>query len=257
MLPLWLPHRVDLPETLLPAAPGLPGRPLLDQHWRDLAFLHWPVDPAAVSPWFPPGTRPDVLDGRTWVSLVPFRMVGAGLGVGRPVPWLGSFLETNVRLYSVDQSGRHGVVFRSLDADRLLTVLGARAALGFRYCSSRMREEVDGDVVTWSSVRRWPRPARGGRAAATRIRVRIGGVVDPTPLDVFLTARWGAHTRVAGRTLWVPNQHGPWPLQEAELLDLEDSLCLAAGVPVQGPPALVRFTRGVRTQFGAPVVVQG
>jgi hypothetical protein len=29
--------------------------------------------------------------------------------------WLGTFLETNVRIYSVDDSGRRGVVFLSLE----------------------------------------------------------------------------------------------------------------------------------------------
>ena len=46
----------------------------------------------------------------------------------------GSFLETNVRLYSVDEHGRRGVVFRSLEADRLLPVLTARGRSGCPTC---------------------------------------------------------------------------------------------------------------------------
>jgi uncharacterized protein len=46
------------------------------------------------------------------------------------IPYLGSFAETNVRLYSVGPDGRRGVVFRSLDAARLMPVLAAR--WGFR-----------------------------------------------------------------------------------------------------------------------------
>ena len=29
-----------------------------------------------------------------------------------PVPYFGKFLETNIRLYSCDEAGRHGVLFR-------------------------------------------------------------------------------------------------------------------------------------------------
>ena len=54
---------------------------MLTQAWRDLTFLHWAVDPAEVAPLLPPGIRPDVHEGRTYVGLVPFRMVGVtGLG---------------------------------------------------------------------------------------------------------------------------------------------------------------------------------
>jgi uncharacterized protein YqjF (DUF2071 family) len=44
------------------------------------------------------------------------------------VPYPGTFPETNVRLYSVDEHGRRGVLFRSLDASRLIPVTVARAA---------------------------------------------------------------------------------------------------------------------------------
>ena len=69
---------------------------------------------------YPPGTRPDVFaDGMTYVALVPFVMSSTKVGTALPLPYFGSFLETNVRLYSVDDAGRHGVLFRSLETARL------------------------------------------------------------------------------------------------------------------------------------------
>jgi uncharacterized protein YqjF (DUF2071 family) len=132
-------------EPVSVVAPPLRRPLLLRQRWCDLAFLHWAVDPAAVAGFFPPGARPDVLDGRTYVGLVPFRMVGAGPAAGPAVPWVGTFLETNVRLYSVDATGRRGVVFLSLDADRAPTVAAARSAFGLPYRWSRMQFSADGD----------------------------------------------------------------------------------------------------------------
>lgn len=124
-----------VPETEPVSAdpPRLPPPVLMRHRWLDLASVHWAVDPTAVAAHLPPGTRPDVLRGKTYVGLVPFRMVDAGLSSGLPVPRLGTFLETNVRLYSVDSSGRRGVVFCSLDCDRLAVVAGARAAVGLPY----------------------------------------------------------------------------------------------------------------------------
>jgi uncharacterized protein len=242
---------VTLPAGYPVTAPALRGPALMDQYWNDLAFVHWPVDPGSVAQLFPAGTRPDVWeDGFTYVALVPFAMRGAGFGRSRPVPYFGSFLETNIRLYSVDDAGRHGVLFRSLETARLAIVPFARGAFGIPYTWARMSLSVVGDLVTYESVRRWPR-----RGLHSRLSLRIGAETTATPLETFLTARWGAHSRVAGRTVWVPNEHGPWPLRSAEALQLDDDLLDASGVRAAGPPLRVLWSSGVRTQFGRPSLV--
>ena len=82
-------------EPVTREAPGYRGPTMTTQRWLDVAFLHWAVDPARVAPLLPPGVRPGVHHGVTWVGLVPFRMVGAGALRGPSVPWLGTFAETN------------------------------------------------------------------------------------------------------------------------------------------------------------------
>ncbi len=241
-------------DPVSPTAPALVGARIMTQDWRDLTFLHWRVDASAVQPLLPKGTRPDMHDGSSWVGLIPFRMVGAGIGTGPAVPWLGTFAETNVRLYSVDAQGRRGVVFRTLEASRLAVVVGARAAFALPYTWARMRVTETGGVLTYTSRRRWPGP----RTAGTRLRVRPGApLVAHDPLADWLTARWGLHTRVSGRLSFVPNEHERWPLQQAELLDLDDTLVAAAGVPgvSHRPPDSVHFSRGVHTEFAWPRVV--
>lgn len=200
----------------------------------------------------PAGTRPDVYDGSSWVGLIPFRLTGAAFGHGPRLPWVGTFPETNVRLYSVDAAGRRGVVFRSLESARLAFVLGARGTLGLNYTWARMRLEHRGDVITYSTRRRWPAPR--GAASTAVVRVGTTEVVDD-PLADFLTARWGLHTRRLGRTFYLPNTHGVWPLVTADLLELDDELLAVAGLPGVSarPPDSVLFSRGVRTQFGAPL----
>ena len=240
------------PELVRAAADPLRGRPVLDQYWRELTFLHWRVDPERVAPLLPVGTRPDVYDGSSWVGLIPFRLTGAAFGQGPPLPYVGTFPETNVRLYSVDAAGRRGVVFRSLESARLAFVLGARWTLGLNYTWASMSIDHRDGVVTYRSRRRWPRP----RGVRTRIVVRPGTeVVTDDPLADFLTARWGLHTRRLGRTLYLPNTHPTWPLVRAELLELDDELLAAGGFPglADTPPDSVLHSTGVRTQFGLPL----
>jgi uncharacterized protein len=242
---------VALAEDLTPTAPRPAGRTIFSQGWRDLAFLHWAVEPSTVAPLLPAGTRPDVLDGVTFVGLVPFRMERIGL-LGLPgLPYLGSFAETNVRLYSVDEQGRRGVVFRSLDADRLLPVLAARWAARLPYLWARMRTEQVGDVRTYVSRRRWPGP----RGAHSSIALRVGErLTEPDGLARFLSARWGLHRPGRHGPAYWPNEHPEWPLHRAELLHLSEDLIAAAGLPgVSGPPDSVLYSPGVDVRFG-PVI---
>ncbi len=224
---------------------------LLDQYWRDLTFLHWRVDSERVAPLLPAGTRPDEFDGSTWVGLIPFRLTQARFGQGPVLPYVGSFAETNVRFYSVDAAGRRGVVFGSLEAERLAFVLGARLALGLNYTWARMRVARDGNRLTFTSRRRWPGP----RGVRSRVVVDVGG--DPVrddPQADFLTARFGLHTTRLGRTVYLPNTHAAWPLVSARLVSLDDELLAAAGLPglAQRPPDSVLYSAGVRTRFGPP-----
>ncbi len=240
---------MTLPETFTIAAPSLVGPVLFDQTWSDLCLLHWRVDPADVAGYFPRGTRPDVYDGSTYVGLVPFHMRKAGLTQGHPVPYVGDFLETNVRLYSVDDEGRHGIVFRSLEASRLFTTLCARWGYGVPYTWSHQSVGTSGDRWTWRTRRIWP-----DRGLRTVITVDVGSrLAQPTELDHFLTSRWGLHSSWLGRTLWTPNFHEPWPLHEARFISIKDQLVRAAGVPVRGAPDVpTRWSPGVHTVFGFP-----
>ncbi|WP_193618851.1 DUF2071 domain-containing protein, partial [Mycobacterium tuberculosis] len=64
------------------------------------------------------------------------------------------------------------------------------------------------------------------------------------------------HTRKAGRTWWVPNEHKPWPLRAAEIAELNDELIDASGVQPTGDRLRALFSPGVHARFGRPCVVQ-
>ncbi len=154
-------------------APPLPRPVLFDQFWADLTFVHWPVEPQRVAHLFPPGTRPDVFsDGLTYAALVPFVMRHTALGTSLRLPYFGSFAETNIRLYSIDDAGRHGVLFRSLETTRLAVVGFTRAAMGVPYTWAKMRVTRGDDEISYSSVRRWP--TRGLRSTLTSADRRRG-----------------------------------------------------------------------------------
>jgi hypothetical protein len=108
---------VATPELVTTSPPPGPRVAPLAVAFADVAFLHWRYEPDEVRPLLPPATAPDSIDSAAYVGLVAFRMRS-----------YGQFLEFNVRTYSVDEQGRRGVVFLTMEADRLPWVLVARAA---------------------------------------------------------------------------------------------------------------------------------
>ncbi|WP_206426089.1 DUF2071 domain-containing protein [Nakamurella antarctica] len=219
-----------------------------------MTFLHWRVDPSVVAPHMPAGCRPDVIDGSAWVGIIAFQMSQSSFFGSPNVPWLGNFPEVNVRLYSIDEHGRRGVVFASLEASHLIPVLVARAVFGLKYQWASMRiGQRDGKVAYRTS-------RHGNPAASSHIIVRPGHDVAANaelasdPISTFLTARWAFHERHLGRTIYCRNHHEPWPLQRAELVYLNDSLMAAAGFEglADRAPESVLYASAITTVFAAP-----
>ncbi|WP_318241987.1 YqjF family protein [Arthrobacter gallicola] len=226
----------------------LPGPTLVSQRWSDAVFLHWPIPPAWAEPYLPDGVEPDVFFGSTWVGLIGFRLHRTRLAGRIPLPWLGSFTEINVRLYTRGRDGTRGVLFVSLDAARLPTVLGARA-LRVPYIWSRcVPTRASGATGSYGyQVRRW------GSTLDSRFSVHPDYGAEATDdLSLEVTARFGAHASLFGRTFFVPNTHRRWPLYKAELQEWDTQLLASAGFPVNGAPESVLFSPGVSALFGRP-----
>jgi uncharacterized protein YqjF (DUF2071 family) len=233
-------------EPISTTAPPLGGRPVASQRWSSLTFLHWRVPSSSLERLMPAGVRPDEHDGTSWVGLIGFLLDRATMLGSPPIPYFGTFAEINVRLYGVDEAGRRGVVFLSLEASRLAAVLAARAAFSIPYFWSSTSLDRRDDVIEY-------RAQRHLGEGSTRILARPGErpVIGDAAAD-FLTARWALFATRFGRTIYLPNQHEPWTLREAELVELDDTLLERAGIPglAERPPDSVLYSEGVTTWFG-------
>jgi uncharacterized protein YqjF (DUF2071 family) len=229
-------------------------RPVMLMEWRTITFLHWRYDVADVQRLLPAALEVEERDGAAWAGLVPFSMVVRPPGVPE-LPWVSRFPETNVRTYVRGPKGRTGVWFFSLDAGRLPAVVTARATYRLPYFWSRMQVRRDGGQVTYVSSRRWPGPA----GARSSVRVRVEAPYDPSELtefDHYLTARFGLFARTpGGRLTYSPAEHPPWPLRRATVLERDDTLVAAAGLPEPSGDPIAHFSDGVAVRVGPPSVV--
>ncbi len=238
--------------------------------WRDLTFIHVDYDPADVQRLLPDDLVVDTwpnADGRerAWVGLVPFEMV-VGTPGGLRLPVVGTFPETNVRTYVRDRSGRPGVWFCSLEAGGLAATTTARVAYGLPYFWADMSIDAGrrepGAVWRYDSVRRWPRRRTPDGVLPSHHSVaRIGEPIedaDVSDFEHFLTARWGLYSRFPtmeaerGWTLYAPVDHGRWRLHRADLLELDDQLLSAAGLPEPTGDPVVHWTEGTEVRIGRP-----
>jgi uncharacterized protein YqjF (DUF2071 family) len=112
---------------------------------------------------------------------------------------------------------------------------------------SRMRVEADGRGAEYESARRWP-----DRRGMTRIEVERGAKIEAGALETFLTARFRLYSLRRGRLISGDVEHGPWPLESARLISLEQTLTDTLGLPRPEGAPLVHFSPGVEVRAGRP-----
>ena len=214
------------------------------QTWRLLTFLHWPYQPRLVQQTLPAGLTLDTFGGAAWIGLVPFVLADLRPPVIPGLPWISRFPETNVRTYVIDREGKRGVWFFTLEAARLGAVLGARMFYRLPYRWARMSVHDDGNVVRYQSDRRWP-----FGHGQTRISVKPGKQIEPGQFENFLTARYRLYTKLGGRVAYGDIEHQPWPLQSAELVELQESLIEQFSLPVPEGQPVVHFSRALKVRI--------
>ena len=196
--------------------------------WRALLFANWPVDPDVVAAHLPDALPVDTYDGEAWLSVVPFtnaavrpRGVPASLGVDLP--------ELNLRTY-VRVDGTPSVYFFSLDAQGVLSVIGARLLHHLPYFYARIDHARDETGrIRFESRRLHP----GARPAAfVGSYEPTGERLDPAPdsLATFLTERYRFYTESPFGTIrYADVEHDPWPLYPAAVTIEENTLFRADG----------------------------
>ncbi len=202
---------------------------IMHQNWHHLLFLHWEIPARDLQEMVPPELTIDTFEGKAYVGVIPFTMTGVRMVLTPAIPWLSSFHEVNVRTY-VHRDGRDpGVWFFSLDTSSALAVEGARAVYKLPY----FHAQIDfSDSCEFTSRRDDPSGAR-----PADIHVRYKGVegpvapAQPGTLDHFLVERYLLYAMDKHHQLYRARvHHPPYPLQRAEVSELQETLVWAAGI---------------------------
>ncbi|GAB3792554.1 YqjF family protein [Virgibacillus kimchii] len=184
---------------------------LMTQKWEDLLFLNFPVSAETMRQQIPERLELDTYEGKAWITVIPFRITDMRMRMLPSFPYIRKFLELNVRTY-VKKDGVPGIYFFSLDASKLLPVLGAKlTTLPYYYAKMDMKKK--GDWFHYYSKRRsLDNPEFKGqyRPASKPFYPEAG------TLNHWLVERYYLWTGVGNILLTGGIHHLPWKVAEAE-----------------------------------------
>jgi uncharacterized protein YqjF (DUF2071 family) len=240
--PETIPFENRLRERARPA-----GSPVMYQRWQELLFLHWSVDPSVVTRTLPRGLSVDTFEGRAWIGVVPFEMRNVRPRFLPALPGISNFPELNLRTYVVDEQGRPGVWFYSLDTPKSLPNWIARTFFHLNYRLARMQVATNRGTIDYRSEL-----SRGGDSGRTqRYSWKREGAVfeaEPDSLEFFLAERYRlfAHDPKRERILTGQVHHVPYPLQGVNLGEFSNHLFETNHLEAPlGPPQSAIASAGV------------
>jgi uncharacterized protein YqjF (DUF2071 family) len=217
------------------------------QHWRDLLFLHWRVERAALLPHVPDPLEVALHNGDAWVSLVLFRLRVRP----RWLPFLPGFsdlVEVNLRTY-VRCHGKQGIWFLSVHADNRRAIRVARLLTPMPYAHAVMRYRRVGQQFQF---RAWQDSTPGTLAAFTFLPT--GTTREPTPhsLDEWLLERYRlfAHGRRTA-LVWAEVAHPRWAASGVTVSISANGFGGAVGLDLSHTPERAHFSAGAWARFGS------
>ncbi|MFC2947012.1 YqjF family protein [Virgibacillus sediminis] len=200
-----------LRETDHRVSPFPHGPWMITQKWDHLLFMHLPVSPEDIRSHIPDQMELDTYDGEAWVSIIPFKISDMRMRMLPSFPYIKRFLELNVRTY-VKRNGIPGIYFFSLDASKILPVLGARAGT-LPYFFANMSMKRKGEWFHYQSKR------HGSRDAAFKGKYRPSSEIfrpEKGTIDNWLLERYYLWTQVKNSVFSIGIHHRPWEVTDAE-----------------------------------------
>jgi uncharacterized protein YqjF (DUF2071 family) len=218
---------------------------VIRQRWRDLLFVHWPMQAERVRPLVAPALALDLHDGHAWITMIPFLIAESRPGWLPPI-LASAFLEANLRTYVRGPDGEPGIYFFSLEAASAPAVAAARLVYGLPYFLAAMSRRVDGQRIVYASHR------RHGPRADLGITWTVGesmGTAAPGSRDHFLVERYSLYVTRWGGLRRGRVRHPPYPLRRATIEQLSESLVAAAGLPAPADSPLCHHSPGVDVEI--------
>lgn len=220
--------------------------------WRDLLFMHWPVDVSELRPLIPEKLEIDTFDGTAWIGVVPFRMTDVAPRLIPSIPYMSAFPELNVRTY-VTVDGKPGVWFFCLEATNPIAVRVARKWFHLPYMDAKIELSSRCPCETGKWIKyQSTRTHRDEPPARLDLEYRPIGSNFVTALDTleaFLTARYCLYSADArGNIFRGEIDHPPWVLREGQAIVNENTMTNWLGISLPDTPPVLHFAKSTKVK---------
>lgn len=180
------------------------------QEWNNAVFLHWKVNSDLIKPYLPKGIELDVIDGKTWVSLVAFDMNNIDVRRLLKLPYISDFQEINIRVYIVS-NGKPSVYFLSMEGNKRTSCVILKTLSKFPYRYSKMSRNES------------THKSKNDKFKDTfNIEYELKDEpVKKAKTDLWLTERYAVFQDYKNHIIEYDVHHVEWPMQAIEIKKLE------------------------------------
>jgi uncharacterized protein YqjF (DUF2071 family) len=211
---------------------------IMYQQWRDLLFLHWPMDPELIAKKIPCDLRIDTHNGMAWVGIVPFSMRNVRPRFLPAISAISNFEELNLRTYVIDRYGRPGVWFFSLDSSDKFATWIAKKFFHLPYANAKINRQKLNSVVDYTA-QRLKRKKLDQRQSFKWETTEDLKTAEPGSLEFFLLERYRLFAQTPGDdTLYTGRvHHKPYQYAKVNLSAYSKRLFSLNKLPLpEGPP---------------------
>lgn len=182
------------------------------QEWNRLIFLHFEVSFEELRILVPSSMELDTLDGKCYISVVPFTMEKIRPRILPAVGFISNFEELNVRTY-VKVDGKPGVYFLNIEAGNSLSAFVSRTLSGLPYEKARMKREK-GLYYSLNKKKKF----------FLKAEFQVGAIVqEKTELQKWLTERYCLYVNLDEDLYRYEIHHKEWEVREIlfDVLELD------------------------------------
>ncbi|MDB5346038.1 MAG: hypothetical protein JWP89_4415 [Schlesneria sp.] len=214
------------------------------QHWTEMLFLHWRVDPATIQACLPEPVTVATYDGSAWVSLVLFRLRV------RPrwlpfVPWISSLVEVNLRTY-VTCNGQPGIWFLSVHANNRPAMALARLLTPLPYEHAAMQYDSIGNQRLFQAEAGSLKPLCDLAFCPSGSQVEC----RKDSLDEWLLERYRLFIDSDKGLMRAEVAHPRWVVQHVAVEAAVNNFGRNIGLNLLLVPDVAHFSMGVNAHFG-------
>ncbi|MBF0753891.1 DUF2071 domain-containing protein [Jeotgalicoccus halotolerans] len=234
-------------------APLPKGPWMMYQRWENLLCMHIPADAAKLISHIPKELELDLYGGEAWISIFPFKVNKLQLRGLPRFPYFHEFLELNVRTY-VKYKNVPGIYFFSLDAEKIMPVIGARLGTLPYYKAKMNAEEINGWTEYYSrrQLQRGKKPYFKGRyRPVSKQELSISGT-----LDYWLFERYYLFNTVRGNIVSVGIHHLPWKPAKAAVTYETDALNSLLPGEITGETIKAYYVESLDVLFWPPEIIR-